>query len=330
MRRIIFGHLLLTFSKYLLGRQIVLFGARPSHAEWQGKVYSRSGTSKKYPSLEEATGYGTVTGLCGANCRHTMTPYVEGYSQLPNTDYSMQEKRFGMASDEYYAATQKQRRLEREIRKVKRERAAIAVDGQETVKQDRRIRELQKKLREHVKENHLTRDYQREKVWGIFSYSSAAPTTKTTKQMLEIARKHKPNVVLDGREIILVDKNGFPITNKKIIDEFSKKRLVLNVGKQRQHVSHPSESQTKSTVYMSEDEIRNLVEKSDAPLVFYIRSANDVIQFEGRITTEAPLGIMREIDPVTNEVVSETVTNNAIVHISKKGYHVVPSRQIVY
>lgn len=167
MRRIIFGHLLLTFSKYLLGRQIVLFGARPSHAEWQGKVYSRSGTSKKYPSLEEATGYGTVTGLCGANCRHTMTPYVEGYSQLPNTDYSMQEKRFGMTSDEYYAATQKQRRLEREIRKVKRERAAIAVDGQETVKQDRRIRELQKKLREHVKENHLTRDYQREKVWGI-------------------------------------------------------------------------------------------------------------------------------------------------------------------
>ena len=34
-------------------------GARPEHAEWQGKIYSRSGKSTKYPSLVEATGYGT-------------------------------------------------------------------------------------------------------------------------------------------------------------------------------------------------------------------------------------------------------------------------------
>lgn len=34
-------------------------GARPEHAEWQGKIYSRSGKSKKYPDLVEATGYGT-------------------------------------------------------------------------------------------------------------------------------------------------------------------------------------------------------------------------------------------------------------------------------
>ena len=34
-------------------------GARPSHAAWQGGVYSRSGSSVKYPDFETSTGYGT-------------------------------------------------------------------------------------------------------------------------------------------------------------------------------------------------------------------------------------------------------------------------------
>ncbi len=53
-------------------------GARPEHAEWQGKIYSRSGKSKKYPDLVEVTGYGTGPGLGGWNCRHNMFPYFEG------------------------------------------------------------------------------------------------------------------------------------------------------------------------------------------------------------------------------------------------------------
>lgn len=57
-------------------------GARPEHAEWQGKVYSRSGKSSKYPSLVEATGYGTGPGLGGWNCRHSMFPYYEGMSRV--------------------------------------------------------------------------------------------------------------------------------------------------------------------------------------------------------------------------------------------------------
>lgn len=53
-------------------------GASPEHAGWQGKVCSRSGKSKKYPSIVEATGYGTGPGLGGWNCRHNMFPYYEG------------------------------------------------------------------------------------------------------------------------------------------------------------------------------------------------------------------------------------------------------------
>lgn len=143
------------------------FGARPSHAEWQGKVYSRSGRSTEYPSLVDATGYGTVTGLCGANCYHYMTPYVPGYSQLPDMDYSEQERITGMTSDEYYAATQKQRRYERLIRNQKREIAYLQEVRADAVKQRIRLGGLQDKLRQFTHDNHLRRDYERERAWAV-------------------------------------------------------------------------------------------------------------------------------------------------------------------
>ena len=143
------------------------FGARPSHAEWQGKVYSRSGRSTEYPSLVESTGHGTVTGLCGANCYHYMTPYVPGYSELPDMDYSEQERITGMTSDEYYAATQKQRRYERLIRSQKREIAYLQEVRADAVKQRIRLGELQDKLRQFTHDNHLRRDYERERAWAV-------------------------------------------------------------------------------------------------------------------------------------------------------------------
>ena len=143
------------------------FGARPSHAEWQGQVYSRSGRSTEYPPLVESTGYGTVTGLCGANCYHYMTPYVPGYSELPDMDYSEQERITGMTSDEYYAATQKQRRYERLIRSQKREISYLQEVRADAVKQRIRLGELQDKLRQFTHDNHLRRDYERERAWAV-------------------------------------------------------------------------------------------------------------------------------------------------------------------
>lgn len=154
------------------------FGARPSHAEWQGKVYSRSGRSTEYPSLVDATGYGTVTGLCGANCYHYMTPYVPGYSELPDMDYSEQERITGMTSDEYYAATQKQRRYERLIRSQKREISYLQEVRADAVKQRIRLGELQDKLRQFTHDNHLRRDYERERAWAVSKQPRALKAPK--------------------------------------------------------------------------------------------------------------------------------------------------------
>lgn len=167
------------------------FGARPSHAEWQGKVYSRSGRSTEYPSLVDATGYGTVTGLCGANCYHYMTPYVPGYSELPDMDYSEQERITGMTSDEYYAATQKQRRYERLIRAQKREISYLQEVRADAVKQRIRLGELQDKLRQFTHDNHLRRDYERERAWAV----SKQPRALKTRPIL--ARQSK-NISFKG------------------------------------------------------------------------------------------------------------------------------------
>jgi hypothetical protein len=87
-------------------------GARPSHQVWQGKVYSRTGNG--YPDFEESTGYGTVSGLCGANCRHHISPYFEG-QRNPFEDYDSEENL------KQYELEQRQRTLERRIRHTKRE-----------------------------------------------------------------------------------------------------------------------------------------------------------------------------------------------------------------
>lgn len=89
-------------------------GARPSHQVWQGKVFSRNGKSSKYPPFEESTGYKTVGGLCGANCRHSFSPYFEGMDN-PFEQYDSEENR------KQYEKEQYQRTLERRIRKTKRE-----------------------------------------------------------------------------------------------------------------------------------------------------------------------------------------------------------------
>jgi len=150
------------------------FGARPSHAVWQGRVYSRSGRDPKYPSLDYGTGYhGTgphaALGdrLCGVNCLHSLSPWVEGYSQLPSTDFSEQEERVGMTSDEYYAARQKQRGMERQVRQFKRRVALGQERGLDMTADRYRLGRAQASLRGHCKQYGLTRDYERERAYAV-------------------------------------------------------------------------------------------------------------------------------------------------------------------
>lgn len=105
-----------------------------SHKDWQGKVYSTK-SGHKYPNIYEVCGLGAVDGLEGANCRHRRFPWVEGVSERTYTDEKLEHIDDGLGCTfdgkayTAYEATQMQRRVEREVRKLKREKAAYKAAG---------------------------------------------------------------------------------------------------------------------------------------------------------------------------------------------------------
>ena len=105
-----------------------------SHKDWQGRVYSvRVGDI--YPSIYDVCGLGAVDGLEGANCRHRRFSWVEGVSERTYTDEQLEhiDDDHGCTFDgkDYtaYEATQMQRRIERTVRKLKREKTAYKAAG---------------------------------------------------------------------------------------------------------------------------------------------------------------------------------------------------------
>lgn len=100
-------------------------GARPSHAEWQGRVFKIRGSAPGYPNFAETTGYGTGAGLCGWNCRHSFYPFWPGISKpgysadcLEEYDRAKYKYKGNLLTD--YECSQIQRGFERTIREKKR------------------------------------------------------------------------------------------------------------------------------------------------------------------------------------------------------------------
>ena len=105
-----------------------------SHKDWQGKVYSiRAGDI--YPNIYEVCGLGAVDGLEGANCRHRRFPWAKGVSERTYNDKQLEHIDDGLGCTfegktyTAYEATQEQRKVERTIRKLKREKTAYNAAG---------------------------------------------------------------------------------------------------------------------------------------------------------------------------------------------------------
>ena len=115
-------------------------GSRPEHAVWQNKVFSYSGKNKKYPDFVKSTGYGTVTGLKGANCTHDFYPFWEGASIIPEDVKEPKPVKVNGREYTYYQATQQQRKMERDIRAIKREIEAQKAVGGDTAELEDKLR----------------------------------------------------------------------------------------------------------------------------------------------------------------------------------------------
>lgn len=104
-------------------------GARPTHAVWQGRVYSRE-------QLYSVCGLGTVTGLLGVNCYHMYFLYFPGISTRNYTDEWLDEqnrkesipKEFDGKEYTLYEAKQRQRQMEVAMR-AQREKVQLLEKG---------------------------------------------------------------------------------------------------------------------------------------------------------------------------------------------------------
>ena len=131
-----------------LGARVTDKNDYTNHSWWQGKVYSLNWNAPElkeysheaeghikeiadaigeiktnYPDFVTTTGYGDILGLCGVNCRHTFSAFYPNIQPDPEPTIDKE------ANKKRYNEQQHQRALERDIRKTKREIAALEGSG---------------------------------------------------------------------------------------------------------------------------------------------------------------------------------------------------------
>lgn len=139
-------------------------GARPTHAEAQGKQYAiNKEDSKKY-------GIGLWSDVSDlweeSNCRHTYFGIILGISEPVYTDKELNEYKnatveWNGKKIPYYEATQKQRQLENAIRKQKRTVQILEKSGINNEIEKIKLAQIQKEYTNFCKETGLQKEYNR-------------------------------------------------------------------------------------------------------------------------------------------------------------------------
>lgn len=139
-------------------------GARPTHAEAQGKQYAiNKENSKKY-------GIGLWSDVSNLweeyNCRHTYFGIILGISEPVYTDKELHEYKnatveWNGKKIPYYEATQKQRQLENAIRKQKRTVQILEKSGINNEIEKIKLAQIQKEYTNFCKETGLQKEYNR-------------------------------------------------------------------------------------------------------------------------------------------------------------------------
>lgn len=135
--------------------------ARPACSQIQGGVCSMNEVSSRpeYPSIYDF-GYGEPDGIRGINCRHILYPFD------PDVNENLEPEINPEDAVERGEVVQGQRRLEREIRKAKQNKAitmALA-DEKGMEKYNQRVKDYQYRLREYIKKHDLPRQRSREQI----------------------------------------------------------------------------------------------------------------------------------------------------------------------
>lgn len=275
---------------------------------WQGKVliddvYSNgSKVDGEYPLLSEAMNLG----LHHPNCRHSLATYFPGITKLPEAVDN--EKAL-----KNYEAEQKQRHMERQIRRWKKFEVG-SVDAENLKKASSKVKEWQSKIKQHLKDNpQLRRDYEREKPGPGISNKDIKDNVKLLKQQTESAKIE---------EIRAGIKNG----------EYN---LTLNKEAYEKHI----EGTKRFDDYIERLKVKGSPHKPSSLLVSYNDAQELINKFAGTGTIIESRGQIKEIIKDNDKIVGifrdipsgiEEETSNFIIHYSKsinKGSHIVPIKE---
>lgn len=134
-------------------------GARPEHEAWQGKIYTKA-------QLYSICELGSVTGLCGINCRHSFYPYFDGmeehYTEKDLDEMAEEKVTFNGKEMTRYEGEQAQRKIERQIRYYKRRALTEQAAGADNSAARVKLGEWQAKARDFTQQTGLKRDSSRE------------------------------------------------------------------------------------------------------------------------------------------------------------------------
>lgn len=186
-------------------------GARPTHQVWQGRVYSKK-------ELETVCGLGTVTGLCGANCYHSYSPFIKGIDTPTYSDEELDRmneeentpKEYNGKTYTAYEAQQRQRQLETAMR-ADRQKIELLTQGgadYDTIT-GAKVRYFQRQD-EYVnfsKAMGLPEQWERVTVNGKNALGSKLP-----KKAESVNKITAENVAKSGKSGIIKEKSKKPIT----------------------------------------------------------------------------------------------------------------------
>ena len=271
-----------------------------NHAAWQGKVYhwkAKPRESKgKYPSFEDACGVGSVTGIGGANCRHSYWPFIEGVSERTYTDAELEamkpenRPKIQFEGREYddYQATQKQRQIECAIRKQKRLKIAFEDAGLtgEAQSSGIRLRRLNEKYRQFSKAAGLPEQRERMKV----SYVDEA--SKTRASALRIRRIREA-----------IRRGDYPLT--------------INPEKQARHMAATA-IPGRSVITIPQEELQRIINKQAGSGHIELTRG---LEWKNKEIVD----VGKEIGYTVNKKGDIIPARSIAIHYSKTGVHAVPN-----
>ena len=110
----------------------------------------------------KATGYGTGAGLGGWNCSHSFRPWFEGMSRTYDKallkEYQAKDYEYNGVKMTEYEALQEQRKIERNIRRWKREQNALQAAGLDSSEASAKITEWNRRQKDFLEQTGLKAD----------------------------------------------------------------------------------------------------------------------------------------------------------------------------